>query len=236
MKEVPIIILCHNNEYYVKNTLNQLEKYHNNFIILDNNSTDLDTKKYLDKVSEKYIVIYNKENFRPKDCIHKLYNILPDYFCFTDPDLEFNENLPKNFIECLIKISNDHNSNKVGFALKISDYDKMYQSKKYLDHLNIVGYNIHDWEINHWKNKIEDPNYELYEATIDTTFSLYNKKINPQITSDNILTVKQIRVAGDFTCRHLPWYPDHNNKIDKNILDKMYVNSKWSTVFNLIYK
>ena len=33
-----------------------------------------------------------------------IYNSLPDKFILTDPDLQFNENLPNNFIEILIEL------------------------------------------------------------------------------------------------------------------------------------
>jgi hypothetical protein len=42
-----------------------------------------------------------------------------------------------------------------------------------------------------------------YKARIDTTFALYNKRyFDPQEP------LEAIRVAGRFTCRHLPWYRD----------------------------
>lgn len=50
-----------------------------------------------------------------------LYNYLPEKFILTDPDLEFNENLPSNFIDILVDISENYQCYKVGFALDISD-------------------------------------------------------------------------------------------------------------------
>ena len=56
---------------------------------------------------------------------------------------------------------------------------------------------IKDWESVFWTKRVEDDEYELYEAGIDTTFALVNKKYPGG---------KSIRVAGNFTARHIPWY------------------------------
>jgi len=59
---------------------------------------------------------------------------------------------------------------------------------------------IYEHEKTFWEKKIEDI-YELYEADIDTTFCLVNKKGEYN---------KKIRIAGNFTAKHLPWYK-HNS-------------------------
>lgn len=196
----PIIIISYNNYKYVENTVNQLlqinEEYFQHIQILDNCSSCSDTIQYLKNVNCK--VIYNNTNSGPGITSNNnahIYNYLPDKFIITDPDLEFNANLPNNFIEILINLSDKYNCNKIGFALDISDFDKMYEFK-YHD-----GKNIYDWEIQFWKHKItnSDDEYELYNAAIDTTFCLVNKN-----KSD-----KNIRIAGNFTAKHLPWYKNH---------------------------
>jgi len=223
MNEVPIVILCHNNEYYVNNTIIQLEKYHDNLIILDNCSDDSETLNYLYNISLKYKVIKTDVHREPFKARNYVFDQLPEYFCFTDPDLEYNKNLPYDFIKKLIEISNKHNVHKVGFSLKISDFNEMYQDKYFLDK------NIFDWEVKWWRNKIKDELYDLYDAEIDTTFALYNKNI--QAINNNSL-----RIGGNFICKHLPWYPANNQKINKHILNKMYKKSTWSTIANSILK
>lgn len=117
-------------------------------------------------------------------------------FCqiITDPDLEFNDKLPKNFVEILAILSDKYKCQKIGFALDISDCDKMYAD------IYLRGKTIHDWEIKFWARKIQEVElemeYEFYKASIDTTFCLYNKKG----------TAFNIRIAGDFIAKHLPWY------------------------------
>jgi FkbM family methyltransferase len=197
---VPIIIICYNNYKYVKNTLNQILKinasYYNDIQILDNCSSCVNTINFLKNVNCK--VIYNKENNGPwisKNNNSNIYNILPDKFILTDPDLEFNKNLPKNFIEILANLSERYNTNKIGFALDISDFDKMYKR------VYFANKNIYNWEKQFWNNKINNNYYELYNAEIDTTFCLINKKN---------LNNNCIRIAGNFTAKHLPWYKNNN--------------------------
>lgn len=204
MSRVPIIIVCFNNYKYVENTVKQfininkdLEK---DIIILDNASTCQKTRKYL--LDTKCKVVLNTENKGPWLSSwqnQELYELLPEQFIVTDPDLQFNPNLPSNFIEILLHFSNKFNAHKVGFALDISDGDKMIHLHyaEPATQYNPVKYQT---DSGFWENKIEDDNYELYRAGIDTTFALIKK------TGDwNI----NIRIAGDFTCKHIPWYIDN---------------------------
>jgi hypothetical protein len=171
---IPIIVVCHNNYKYVKNTLLQILKinkeYYKNILILNNSSNCQETINYLNNVDVK--VMNNKNNgpWITQTVNNHIWNILPNKFILTDPDLEFNENIPINFIEILTELSDKYKSYKIGFALDINDYDEMYQT---LYHQNKT---IYDWEKKYWMNKIDDHYYELYNAPIDTTFSLINKE------------------------------------------------------------
>jgi len=136
---------------------------------------------------------------------------MPDKFILTDPDLEFNSNLPIHFIEELVALSNIYKSNKIGFALDISEPNKMYTGI-YHNNKDICA-----WEAQFWSNKIPNSEYELYIANIDTTFCLINKRN----------TGNNIRVAGRFTAKHLPWYID--NQIF-NVHDNYIVNTITTSV------
>ena len=203
---IPILIICYNNYKYVENTIQQLISIDSllcDIIIVNNNSNDADTLKYLDQVKLKYLneikIINNESNNGPwinYECNTHIYDTLPDKFILTDPDLQFNENLPKNFIEEMIKLSDKYNCQKIGFALDISDHDKMF-TVKYVD-----SKTIYEWEEQFWKEKITNENYELYRAQTDTTFCLVNKNGDWN---------NNMRIANNFTCKHLPWYKE--NKI-----------------------
>jgi FkbM family methyltransferase len=212
---IPIVIICYNNYRYVENTLKQIlninKEYYKNIIIVNNKSTCLDTINYLNSVDVNVINNINNagpwiDNFRNKH----IYDILPSKFILTDPDLEFNENIPSNFIEILEELS-DKYQRSIGFALDISDNDKFYK-----DIIPPFNVSIYDGEKGHWHNRIDDDTYELYIAPIDTTFNLINKNLYSQ----------KIRIAGNFTAKHLPWY----------IEDKIYINvyEKYLAYINIL--
>lgn len=198
----PIVIICYNNYKYVDNTLKQIasinKDYYTNIIILNNMSTCSDTIAYLHNVDVK--VINNVGNFGPwitPTNNRQIYDLLPDKYIITDPDLKFNPNIPSNFIEILASLSDKYKTSKIGFALDITDHEKFYPTTEYMTNLS-----IREWESQFWENKINDDTceYEIYKADIDTTFCLMNK-VNIEAGID-----LQIRVAGNFTAKHIPWY------------------------------
>lgn len=215
---IPIIIVSYNNYKYVDNTVKQLrainEEYLASIIIMDNCSTCEKTIEYLKNTPCK--VIYNKENKGPwvnSSINSHIYNEMPDEFILTDADLQFNPNLPKNFVEILSELSNKHNCSKIGFALDLSDYDKMYQCSYVCLEENYKNLTIYEWEIQFWENRVTDDIYELYKADIDTTFSLINKKYEQNS--------KSLRIAGDFVAKHIPWYVE-NPILNAQELDTLY--------------
>jgi hypothetical protein len=220
--DIPIVVVCYNNYKYVENMIKQIKNinldYYRNIIIMDNASICEDTRKFLDNTDARTLRL--STNYGPwiSDSINaNVYNSLPSKFILTDPDLELNKNLPNNFIEILSELSDKYGASKIGFALDISDFDKMFQSNDYF-----ANKSVYDFESQYWVNKIESSKYELYYANIDTTFCLINK----------YYPGGNIRVAGNFTARHLPWYID--NKI-YNIYETYSVNSK-QTIISTIKK
>jgi hypothetical protein len=160
-------------------------------------STCSDTIAYLHNADVK--VINNVGNFGPwitPTNNRQIYDLLPDKYIITDPDLKFNPNIPSNFIEILASLSDKYKTSKIGFALDITDHEKFYPTTEYMANLS-----IRDWELRFWENKMDDDGeYEIYKADIDTTFCLMNK-VNIEAGID-----LQIRVAGNFTAKHIPWY------------------------------
>jgi len=204
--EIPILIICFNNWKYVNQMVYQIIRLDKNakIIIINNDSTCKRTKDYLVEVKERL-----KENITvvnaPGNCGHNvwrrsfIYDTLPDRFIITDPDIKFNDNLPSNYIEILIKISDRYKSERVGFALDISDRDKMFPYK-FSDFRGEWSHIPTIWEAQqqYWTIPIHGDEHELYYANLDTTFLLYTKGYPG----------RHIRIAGDFTAKHLPWYVD----------------------------
>lgn len=210
---IPVIVISYNNYKYVENTVHQLRPFTDSIIILDNASTERETLDYLAQCGCE--VRYNSTNNGPwvsPSCNKQIWDEMPDEFVLTDPDLEFNKNLPKDFIQRLSNISNKYQIGKVGFALKIDDFEDMWQFT-WTDNRT-----LQELESPYWVHKIQDDEYELYSAPIDTTFTLVNKKFD---------IGRGIRVAGNFTARHLPWY---RNNVFYTKEEIMAVNNPISSI------
>jgi len=215
---IPIVIICWNNYHFVKNFVNQIKKYKNPIIILDNNSNFEPLLKYYINIKAE---LKNKIEIRllDKNYGHTVYkelkNTLPDVYILSDPDLELNVNMPNNFAKILLNISNKYKSYKVGFSLRL-DKEDFIPCENYT-----LGKNIYDWESQFWINKIPNSKYELYYADIDTTFCLVN----------NLYDSNNIRIAGNFTAKHLPWYKDYIiNNVSKEEIDHWKINNKSSSI------
>jgi hypothetical protein len=142
---------------------------------------------------------------------------VPLVFVLSDPDLELNPKMPLDAIDQLHALSVKYQRHRIGLALNIADYEQF---------LEVDAKLIHDNEVPYWQNKIPDDSYELYVASTDTTFALHNRNFQDR-WYDNI------RIAGDFTCKHLPWYHDYIRKnIPKEELMEYYKNNISSGIAN----
>lgn len=221
--EIPVVVICWNNYFFVKNFVNQLKRYKNPIILLDNNSNYqplLDYYKDIKKeLGERIEIRLLEENYG-----HLVYmtlkDTLPDIYILSDPDLELNQNMPENFAEILLNISNSHKIYKVGAALSLDDADDFIPCANY-NH----GKNIRDWESKFWTNRISNDEYELYSADTDTTFCLVNNNYYSGNEYDSI------RISGNFKVRHLPWYNDYIKKnISQDEIDNWKKNNKSSSI------
>ena len=204
---IPVFIVSYNNAIYVKNMVEQLNSYDIKPIVIDNNSQDIDSIKILKELDKqkKASIVYSDKNFGYLvGFLNPIYEVLPRYFAYSDPDLELNKNLPKNFLEILRSVTDEFKVYKAGFALKLLDEEMIditmtkYQGVPKIKEIKLT---VKEWESKYWRMRLSHPTLELYQANIDTTFALYDK--------ENLLDnfYDGIRVAGDFSCIHLPWYP-----------------------------
>ena len=210
-KNITIVIIGFNQYTYINKMVNQIKSFTKDIIIIDNKS---DYKPLLDFYENdyKYSLLKMDKNFG-----HKVYeetfitNMLGPIYIITDPDLEFNKNLPKNFIEEMIDVSNKYKAGRVGLALLI-DTDDIRPGLSY------AGMPIKEWEGRFWKNKIDHPKLELYSAPIDTTFCLLN-------TQNNIHGLS-IRIAGNFVCKHAPWHYNYYLELLDDEYDHYLLNNR----------
>ena len=202
----PIIIPSFNNPTYLTRMIAQLTALRcSNIYVFDNASTFPKMLDCLDKLEHAGItIIRSRKNIGPKFFLNRhFYASLPDIFILTDPDLLLNTEMPENFMHKLYEVSERHKVGKVGFALDISDIKHFRQE---LFRIDGRDFKIWEWEKQFWQREIGllDQVDSIYDADIDTTFALYNKRY-----FDPKKCRVALRVAGRFTCKHLPWYETH---------------------------
>lgn len=207
MSKIPIIINNFNRLTTTRKLVDDLIRLgYTNIHIIDNGSTYpplLDWYREIDGngwmrvfyagVSHNQLALWNTGYIeRFKD---------ESYIVYTDSDVELNFNTPHKFIEELILISRTHNGVKAGLALKIDDLPKTK-----------MGNRVRTHEAQFWKELFGGLG-NIYGADIDTTFAVI-KPTDP-------FTYKAVRVGGNFTARHIPWYTDFGNlsEEEKYILD-----------------
>jgi hypothetical protein len=88
----------------------------------------------------------------------------------------------------------------------------------------VKNYNLIEWEGRFWRNQIGSTAHgdPIYQAPIDTTFALYNKRyFRPEAH------LAGVRFGGRYTCKHLPWYKD--NGLDAAEDQYYREHQEWST-------
>jgi hypothetical protein len=227
MQKMPIVVICWNQLTYIKNMVNQLKHYDHPIILLDNHSTYEPLFEYYKEIKKelgsKIEIRMLKKNYGCTVYI-QLKHTLPKVYILTDPDLELNKNMPKNFAEILYGISEKYKVYKVGPYLEKIKKEDLLECSSY------------DFEWDKLVHPIKNNEYELYYDWIQngaTTFCLVNTKYDNMHKSNKR---SAIRIAGNFTMKHLPWYKDSLNKIPKNELYAYVKNSSSSTLVSRCIK
>lgn len=205
MADTPILVPVFNNPTYTRKMLLQLSGLGmQNIYLVDNGSTSTEMQQLLEEAEPIAKVVRTGVNKGPRDVVLGAlnYECLPDVFCVTDPDLEFNSGLPSDFLAHLLCLTRKFKVGKAGMALRIDDVELMHRKKF---KINGREYHATEWELQYWREPVDglDDGSPAFRAHIDTTFALYNK----QFFSPSSF-YQAIRVAGNYTCRHLPWYVD----------------------------
>ncbi len=195
--KIPIYIIPYNHLSYLRQMVRQLERYHlKNIHIIDNCSDYEPLLKYFEECP--YTVHHMDKNYghmvfwKSGKFDDVMNNSL---YVVTDPDIAFNSELPKDFMDELYRILGEYPMvSKVGFAIGIDD----------IPDNNPLLKNMKNVERRYWTHRIKD-SVEMYLADIDTTFALYR----PGYIMKDFYSA--IRVAGVFTSKHLPWYHVFDN-------------------------
>jgi hypothetical protein len=205
--EIPVLVVSYNNGRYVQNTVQQLKAYAIKPIIIDNCSTDDQSRSMLRNIASSgdAEVVYSDKNFGYLvGFLNPVYAVLPELFAYTDPDLQFHPDLPHDFLQVLADVTEQYKVYKAGFALALLEEEEMInleiEKLRGVPKIYPFKMRVREWEMQYWRMKLEHPNLELYQARHDTTFAVYRK-------SNLIDFYDGVRVAGNFTAIHLPWYP-----------------------------
>lgn len=196
-KDIPIIINNFNRLTFLKELIESLEKRgYFNYYVIDNNSTYPPLLEYYKTLpAEKLFLLEDNLGHLSflKSGIYKRFK--NKFFVYTDSDILLPSECPDDLLEKLYNVLVKYPyTSKAGCALQIDDLPDCFAQK---DH-------VIEWESRFWKKRIGD---DLYNAPIDTTFALHkpNTKVGIWNIGDNI------RVGGNYQCKHQPWYIDSSN-------------------------
>ncbi len=231
-ERVPIFIIAWNQYTFIKSMVEQLSNFPNlEIYIIDNKSTYQPLIDYLKSIDGKngIKVLYQDKNYghtvyEQQHMLSFIDSLGVKKYVVTDPDLGLNPKLPMDFLQTLAKLSDTYKVNRIGFALDISTNDINLDMR--LD--SPTGITFKEFEAPYWKDKIPDPNYELYRAPIDTTFVLINKDYRELGNLGN-----SIRIAGNFTATHKPWLKNWEKELRPDELE-MFLNPKENVSTSLL--
>jgi len=222
--KIPVIIICYNNGVYAENLARQFNKFNIKPIIIDNNSSDSGTIETLKRLVNDEIayVAYSYKNFGHfVGLLDPIYQQLPNYFAYTDPDLDLNKNLPQTFIQDLIQLTQEYRVYKAGFSLDLLDNEGVIDVAQNVSQTKPFNYQkafgVREYEDRFWRLPIKHNKLEVYYAPIDSTFAIYNKNNYRGDFYD------ALRVAGNYSAIHLPWFPNLDIMNEKQ--KRAYLNS-----------
>ena len=207
MCDIPIVINNRNRLSTTKKLADDLYSLgYTNIHILDNNSTYPPLLEWYKECS--YRVKRSDKNLGQLAIYNSGYiNEFKGWVAYSDSDIELNPNTPRGFVEKMIEIAEKYNKLKVGLALRIDDLP----TTRY-------GLYVKREEEKFWHREVADC---IYEADVDTTFSI--------IKVGQPFQYQALRIAGDLTARHIPWYLDYSNLSEE---EKYYIehsSSQFST-------
>lgn len=137
------------------------------------------------------------------------------FIVYTDSDIELGPKTPNDFIEQMVVVAKDYRMDKVGLAIRIDN----------LPDTKLTSY-IKRTEGGYWNTKMPHKNLDIYRSNVDTTFCV--------VRTGRPYTLTALRIGGDYTCIHTPWYLDYSNlaKEEQYILD--HADSRFSSYKKLL--
>lgn len=212
MKNTPIII---NNFNRLTSTRNMYEflrsRNFTNIVILDNNSTYPPLLDWYATLNENEVVRFSSNI--GAHCLFDsgyLKNIDSEYLVYSDSDLELNPAMPDDFLEVMKGMLLKYEEQKIGLALRIDDVPLNCYKNCFTGSI--------EHERQFWVKQVEK---DVYKAIVDTTFCLLRSPTHHDYRS--------LRIAGNFTARHLPWYKEYStlDEEEKYFMEHASVQSNY---------
>lgn len=196
---IPIIIINFNQLATLQELVSFfLARKLKNIVIIDNNSSYPPLLDYYESIKGAVKVESMPDNqghmvFFENKRLQEKYG--RGYYVITDPDILPNPRLPFDFMEIMLKTMDKYHFRiqKVGFALEIDTIPDYFPLKE----------KVLNWEHQYWTTELEK---DVFYADIDTTFALYKPKYPSKFNTKLTKFYDGIRLAGNFTCKHMGWY------------------------------
>jgi len=229
--ELPIVIPVFNNLTYLSNTIDFFNSIgFNEYLILNNGSQYKPLEEYFKKLPEGVAILDLPDNPGPRVYFENqnLYRKLPEKFILTDPDLKFKKELDKESIFHLFDICDQHRLYKIGSALNIDIDEPNCLDMQFMNQGRSLT--IRQIENGYYRSFCGITKYgdTIYNAPIDTTFAVYNKRYfagNVQLAN--------CRVAGRYSAIHYGWYdvpPIPKKEYEfykKSIVKSQFASTEW---------
>lgn len=205
---MPVVVIAYDNAVYVERMVSQLNALDLRPLLLDNASTHAPSVRRFGELHDRGRAVHVR---CPVNVGHNLpfmrpvYDLLPDLFAVTDPDLRLSESLPPDFLDVLAAVTDEYMVFKAGMALELREpFRPLTITVRRRWPLQFRRtYGVVEWERQFWQRRLDSRSgLEVYAADVDTTFCVVNKRHFHGRLLDGV------RVAGKFGCLHLPWYPD----------------------------
>jgi hypothetical protein len=224
MLDCPIIINNFNRVTTTKRMVTDLlARDYSNIIILDNNSSYPPLLRWYEEVKDKVRIEMMGQNFMQNAIFDyqsgaflQSFQGKRDWIAYTDSDLTLHPYLPNDFISSLVKYATQYGYKKAGLALYIHDLPN-----------TDWGNTNREWETKFWEDELAPG---IYKAQIDTTFSIWNPCTH--------IMFDAIRVGGNFTARHEPWYTDFSrlDEEERFFLEHAHEYSTYKRYYQEHYK
>lgn len=140
-----------------------------------------------------------------------------EYYLVTDHDLDVSD-VPKDFIEVLLKGLDNPLVIKAGLSLKLDDLPDNKYTKKVIE-----------WEDKFWKMPKDENGF--YYSDIDTTLAVYSRLRTQEAHDDKFF--RALRAPKPYEAKHLPWYntPDNLSDEERFYLDNVKRVAYWTSKF-----